>query len=386
MPAVALAACARGVLGGPWSNLFQAAPLLDLRDHALTVYSLLAAGEYDKPADNDTNPDSIINIRGRAMDEIVSRNGLALDDNTLTNGDCGPDALLRNLERLDLQCELNASAKKVLAVLQKHNRDRAIMAIRLMLVIWLRDHANDELLPGTSIAQWIAMEGYASVDAFIADMRRPRTWITTPMLVAASAVFHMQIICFVGGDEPQLIAAPAVIEQTSDVPVAFIANSNNVHYYAVQPQPAVPNDCEQEAPADDEFKRFLADFTQIGVDLAAGGEDNETAISEDQTVRTRTDPRESALSTNMYMFAQALTHWNPFAVPNMEMNNLVHSITASDHTSALSNVSMEPLRWREFIKLAQWEDADRKAGIHREHVYAIARTHYSQGPLAKAPE
>lgn len=144
MPAVALAVCARGALGGHWSNLFPAAPLLDLRDHALTVYSSLEAGEYFKPADNDTNPDSI-NIRGRAMDEVVSRNGLALNDDTLANGDCGPDALLGNIERLDLRCELNASAKKVLTVLQKEDRDREIGDIRFMPMIWLRDNANDEL-------------------------------------------------------------------------------------------------------------------------------------------------------------------------------------------------------------------------------------------------
>ncbi|MDA8582852.1 hypothetical protein N9L68_01440, partial [bacterium] len=380
VPAVALAACAPGALGGPWSNLFQTAPLLDLRDHALAAYSLLAAGEYAKPAANDTNLDSI-NIRGRAMDEVVSRNGLALDHDTLANGDCGPDALLRNIERLDLQCELNASAKKVLTVLQKRYRDRAIMAMRLMLVIWLRDHANDELLPGTSIAEWVAMEGYESMDAFIADMRRPRTWITTPMMVAASAVFNMQIICFVGGDEPQLVAAQAVLEQYRDVPMVFIANSNNVHFYAVQPQPAAPNDCEQEVPADDDI---FTEFMQNGLELAVGRDDNETFISEDQTVRTEAIPQESALSKDLYTFAQAMTHWKPFAAPKIDMNNLVHSITASDHTSAVP--SMEALRWRDFIKLAQWEDVEREAGIHREHVYAIARTHYSKCPLEKASE
>ena len=98
---------------------------------------------------------------------------------------CGPDAPLRNIERLEFQCELNASAKKVLTVLPKKDRDRAIGSIRLMLMVWLRDHANNELLPSTTTTQWVAMEGYASMDAVIADMRRPRTWITTPLVVAA---------------------------------------------------------------------------------------------------------------------------------------------------------------------------------------------------------
>ena len=42
------------------------------------------------------------------LDKTVKANGMELDTNTATNGDCGVDAILRNVERLGIACSAAA--------------------------------------------------------------------------------------------------------------------------------------------------------------------------------------------------------------------------------------------------------------------------------------
>jgi hypothetical protein len=102
---------------------------------------------------------------------------------------------LRNILRLQLG---NQRAQQIITHFQSHGRDAALQAMRCMLLLWIRDNANVEPLPGVSVASWVCMEGYASMQAFIEAMRKPRVWVDTPMLVAASGVFEIQVVCFVG--------------------------------------------------------------------------------------------------------------------------------------------------------------------------------------------
>ena len=116
------------------------------------------------------------------MAQTVADNGLQLDHDTATNGDCGPDAILRNIERLQVN---NIRANQLLRHLGTHGRESALLMLRLMLVVWVTSNKDVEIVPGVSLSAWVGMEGYASLCDYVASMRTPRTWADTPMLVAA---------------------------------------------------------------------------------------------------------------------------------------------------------------------------------------------------------
>ena len=75
--------------------------------------------------------------------------------------------------------------KQVLRHLETNGREAALRMIRLMLLLWITTNKDVDVVPGVSVSTWVQMEGYASLDDYVTDMRTPRTWIDTPMLVAA---------------------------------------------------------------------------------------------------------------------------------------------------------------------------------------------------------
>ena len=161
-------------------------------------------------------------IEARAQD-----NGLTIDHATLTDGNCGPDSILRNLERLQ---PTDTNSSKILRVAAR-DRHRALAAMRLMMCIWIRDNASVEVLPGTTIEQYVQMDG-DSIDTYCVGMRQPGAWIDTLMLFAASAVFNIQLVCLM--PEPQLICAPSFVGQQS---LLVCAIANLWHFWALEPKP-----------------------------------------------------------------------------------------------------------------------------------------------------
>ena len=154
--AVILANC---VAGAPWGYTRLGPPMLDLSNFTMSVIEVLEGGlPQPKPPPCDAEPPAGLGDVERALANAVADNGLQLNTNTLANGDCGPDAILLNLERLALQ---NPQAQRILNTLQARGRQAALHCIRLMLLIWVRDHTSLEVVPGVTLATWIQMEGYA---------------------------------------------------------------------------------------------------------------------------------------------------------------------------------------------------------------------------------
>ena len=77
------------------------------------------------------------------------------------------------------------------------------------------------------------MEGrWADWGAYLEAMATKRTWIDTPVLIAASALFQCQIVCLLSSTpEPQLIASPT-LTVSGDIPMFLMANVGNWHFFA----------------------------------------------------------------------------------------------------------------------------------------------------------
>ena len=95
-----------------------------------------------------------------AIDARAKINGLTIDHRTLRDGNCGPDAILRNLERLQ---PANDKSSNILGLLAKSDRHIAIKAMRLMLLIWIQANRSQELLEGSTIEQFRRWMARASV-------------------------------------------------------------------------------------------------------------------------------------------------------------------------------------------------------------------------------
>ena len=349
---------------GSWHHVRLGPPMVDLRDHALRAHNTLGT---PRPAASDGKPSGIDAIE-QLMSQAVSQNGLRLDHETSSNGDCGPDAVLRNLLRLELG---NQQAQRIVRHFRSHGRDAALQALRDMLLLWVRQNAGLEIVEGTTIGQWIQMEGYGSVEEYIQYMCVPRTWVDTPMLMAASGVFNMQFIVFVGPGEPELIVAPQHMSSNQDLPVGFLANCGNVHYYACEP------DAGDEPSATAAAAEMTGDVLLQNMPERNGivaEKHDETPPTEDQCVRPvpaaeqQAEPRAQAL----FGLCECMSRWDSFDAPPPELADIVKHQEPSD-LGSMSDLTLQTLQWRDAYKLAQWEELERQAGIDRGHVYQVAK-------------
>ena len=188
-------------------------------------------------------------------------------------------------------------------------------------------------------------------------------------------------MCFVGRGEPELIVAPQIAASHTDVPVGFIANCANVHYYACEPDthgdacPEMPNAGNMTG---DELLQHTSSPSQ-----QTPMQHNTTAPSEDQLSRQSNMMQSSGASSDNVLFAlcECLSKWDSFGIPSPEVGEIVRQ-QASVNPTNMAATSLQVLQWRDAIKLAQWERSERQAGLHREHVYQVAKQHLVSSGMA----
>ena len=303
----------------------------------------------------------------QSMADAVAINGLELDHATITNGDCGLDAILRNLERLDLSDD---TARLVLAQLPR-GRQKVLDILRFKLLIWLQKNRSMEIVPGVSVSDWVLMEGNPSWEAYVKSMKVPGTWIDTAMLMAASALFNIQFVCFLGAGEAHLLAAPPIAASAAEVPIAFVANSHNVHVFACHPctTSAQSDDAGGPASARDGVEEQAEDSL-----CAASEPFDGSPLSEDQCFR-HIRRREPPDDLELLAVSQCLNSWSDaFGAPSPDMLNAIRAAECAD-VSDLVATTFEVLRWRDSVKLLQWEMLESQAGLPRECVYQLGRRH-----------
>ena len=86
-----------------------------------------------------------------AVGAVARRNGLGLIHETLSDGNCCPDSVLRNLVRLDI--ETPAPAKAVLGVYKARGRTAAIHHMRGLVASWLRMHSSHSVMEGVTVQE-----------------------------------------------------------------------------------------------------------------------------------------------------------------------------------------------------------------------------------------
>ena len=242
--------------------------------------------------------------------------------------------------------------------------------MRLQLLIWLQANRELEIAPGVSIAHWTSMEGYENFNAYVAHVHTSGVWIDTPMLFAASAVYGVQIVCFVGKGEPEAIIAPSVAD-LPEVPVCTIANINNVHFVALR-----PDQCEAPVAGPSDSK---GDLLLLPSAADEAEEDGATPPSEDQWVRGHTVDDDT--SASMLVLGGLIFAWKPFSTDGMQsdIKDALRGLDLEQTVDATSSV-FQTLQRRDAIKLWQREQKEKQEGVDREHVYQLAaRFHASRG-------
>ncbi len=297
--------------------------------------------------------------------EAAALNELTVDEQTATNGDCGPDALLRNLERLHIE---HTNHTSILRTCTTRGREAALLALRQKLVAWLQQNASHELLPSLTVREWVDMDGtYGSFEHYLSDMRLPRRWIDTPMLYAASAALHMQIVCLLSSGEPNLIAARSVQESTGAVPVALIANIGNVQFWALLPWPTEDEPEGPEEPLDSQGD-LLLDRPQ--------GHGTLVAVTEEAGYWQQQPQPAAELPSDALSLGRLVLNWKPFGAEGMHQDipPLAQRLEAAFGAGARPH-TFQVLQWRETIKMLQWEEEEHARGIDRTHFLRIAAAH-----------
>ena len=288
-----------------------------------------------------------------ALEAGIRANGLMIQE-TVTDGDCGLHAILFNLQRLRFQTE---PAARILSLLEKKSLDSACQALRLSLAIWLRDLPAEELIPDTSLSDWVRMEGYSSFGAYLKHMKVAKTWIDSPMLYAASALFRLQLVIFLDDGRPHLLAA-RVIEQQESGHLALLANIRRCHFQALQPLP--PENFSPCKSSADTLLLQVPETQDDADDSAPEATDGEAAPV----------PYQNCHAEKTIQLCQALINWDPFSSAcDPQLPDLVKSLESTDEPS---EVLSQTLQWRAAVKLLQHEEFDR-AEVDRSFHLELAR-------------
>ena len=343
-----------------------------------------------RPSRNWTKPQGWEALE-QVLDKTAMANGMELDDETATNGDCGVDAILRNLERLGIAC---SAAADVLGKVQRHGRDAGLQHLRNILVHWMRTHPSVTIVDGVSLQELAMMEGrWADWGAYLEAMVTKRTWIDTPVLIAASALFQCQIVCLLNStSEPQLIASPTLIA-SGDIPVFLMANVGNWHFFALRlprhdlgsgPGADAPAPVEERAPCD----FLLQSLDSYGDWAALSSKERQDEVMEMQCVECQETVVDlegagaaACVENNdegvaLFELSERLVGWRPFGDDGGMDSALVcaaRKLDPGNCQDAMGN-AFRALRLRRSIQLLQWEVVD---GVGREHIHQLARRHLS---------
>ncbi len=75
--------------------------------------------------------------------------GVVLDEDTVTDGSCGLDAVFRGIDRLD-DADESAAMKTCTNLVNATGRPTALHQMRQLAVSWLSEHENKTLVDGMS--------------------------------------------------------------------------------------------------------------------------------------------------------------------------------------------------------------------------------------------
>lgn len=333
-----------------WCHVTSGRPLVDQTDFILEAYSRCRKSSASRSS-CDVSADT-----QKLLEATLSQNGLNLNKLTDARGDCGLDAILRNLERLDLP-----GAQDILTVLSRRGRAFALQALRLKFLIWLKQNLDHEMLPQLTVGDWMLMDGDVSHGAYLKRMRECGEWIDCPMLYGASATLQVQLVCFLAHGVPQIVVANTN-RHANDLPILLLANANNTHFWAVEPSENIGTPMPSRATKGDLLSEHYSSVCTDDVSSVDFAEPSEN-IGTPMPIATH----------DVFEMAVELMEWKPFETP--DVNSRVLALSVQTEEDNVANDIYTVVRWREAIKLHQWESMDRKAGIDREDQYCIARKH-----------
>jgi len=369
--------CGGLVWAGTWRCVRIGPPQTELIDAMIPVASALAAGTLrPKPAKGNTcpfTPDDYQRLQN-AIAEVALINGLELDRNTRTDGNCGPDTILRNLEHM---ASLNKRGQEALQILKTKGRDQALAFIRKSLVSWIWAHPQVQILPSTTITDIVIMEGvHRTLSDYCGTMGKPFEWIDTPMLWAASAVFECQLVMFMGSGEPQLLVAPSVAGR-STLPVMSVASVNNVHFMALRPAGGkagvFATDGEGAYRTGNGELSSVVGQSCSDSDEVLGQLLDDEACGELLVFDADADARRQRCDA-LFGFCGALAKWSAFTAEGQcgDVLDALRSLEGQDQWNIQGN-TFQVLQWREVIKQLQWEGLDKLQGLNREVQHQCAR-------------
>lgn len=90
-----------------------------------------------------------------AINSAAAKNGLQVDTDTAADGDCGPDALLRNLERHAADGDYGTRA-----CTQLKGRKPALNLLRKLLVQRVKSHSSTSVLPDLTLRALCCMDSH----------------------------------------------------------------------------------------------------------------------------------------------------------------------------------------------------------------------------------
>ena len=356
-----------------WRYVPQGPPQTELVNFLVEAFAHAAVSSDASSSDNLLAPGG----RGReqvlcAIEAVASRNGLCVDHDTVSDGDCGLDALLRNLLRLQLG---NPAAVQLAQCFHAKGRGSALHAMRLKLLIWIRQHANLEIVPGMTLEDLICMDtNVQSINDYTQHMRKPHTWIDTPMLLAATAVFHMQLVIIMGKAEPQLIASTCIMGH-AELPVAAIARVNNKRFMALFPAPLPQGGTLDPG----EGAREAHDL--LGQDVLPGESHDGAEPCEEQCARTSAELPQAHDTWDLFALAEQLAQWAPWGPSASTELSLLSKKQDGDNLQDVAANVFQVLQWRNCVKLQQWEKSERHGDVSRDHVYRVAKRYHSALPV-----
>ena len=323
------------------------------------------------------------------INQDVANNGLTLDDETLRDGNCGIDGVLRGLGRLEQKSQM---IEAILKLLEGRGQLHVIDWLRKLAIAYLEDHLHDEFLEGVSIGDQILMD-YSSVAEFTTKMSKPKEWVDATVLLGLAGALEIQIVIFTGANDPWVISTETLAAQNA--PLVPLACVHNYHFWSLCPAAAetysnsdVTKDASEKMNS---LLPHLIESSQVRNDEGHG-----EPVEPDVLSHVKYKPQQQQTTERLEACVHLLT-WQPFP----------DKFSMEGMTNVRSENSALVLQWREVLKpdscsskvifsaslsirfclsvsclsgrlpqayrLLKFEEYDLAMGVDRENIYGLAK-------------
>ena len=280
-----------------------------------------------------------------SLQNVLAANGLAIDDATARDGNCGTSAFVLSIGAQVKGQKIRAgpeAAERRRQSLRRCPPGQQVSHARDAGIEWLGHNSRAKLWQGMIIANLVQAVADEDFPTYVQRMRRSGEWVDTAFLHALGCAYGVTVLVFQDGMEPAILGPHLHDDFDGEcdiiVPVALV---NDYHFWAVVPF-AEPGGAVVPWVVDKgELPPFQTTSESGGAGPSAakarGRQNTQEADDGDEIPKPWTSKQlvrsPSEIDAEVHLCV-ALSRWCPWSAPSDEIVQAIGGVASSEHTVA----------------------------------------------------